>query len=274
MPATADESSAAPEAAAAPRRTRRWVWWVALAVGVVIVVGLALPLYSTLQPEYYSRYPQLAVRMENWRKSTHAKVACSGCHVDPGPVGFLKFAAKAIPDFYSQLVLGPNSSNVFSTPHTAACQKCHTNYRQVSPNGDLLIPHRAHVAVLKIDCPVCHKNLVHSPNAKGFNAPEMTTCLKCHDGKRASNKCTTCHTRKEVPASHRAKDWLQIHSQKVKTIDCSACHGWSPTYCADCHKQRPASHTATWKADHKGPAKQNPKRCLVCHTEQFCKTCH
>ena len=63
-------------------------------------------------------------------------------------------------------------------PDRQACQKCHTSYRQVSPNGDLLIPHRAHVQVLKLDCPVCHKDLVHSVNKQGFNRPEMETCLQ------------------------------------------------------------------------------------------------
>jgi hypothetical protein len=276
--AAADETKPVKDDEAArpvtPARARRLWWWIGAAIALVAVILVALPVYSTLQPEYYERYPALKVRMDNWRNSTHAKVSCAGCHVDPGPIGFLTFAAKSIPDFYSQLLFGPKSTNLLSAPHTAACQKCHTNYRQVSPNGDLIIPHRAHVAVLKIDCPVCHKNLVHSLNSKGFNSPQMTTCLECHNGTRATNKCVKCHTRKEVPPSHKRKDWLQIHSQQTKTVDCSTCHGWSPDYCAQCHKQRPASHTATWKKDHAVRARENPKRCLVCHTQTFCKKCH
>ena len=106
--------------------------------------------------------------MENWQVSTHAKIPCSGCHVDPGMGGFLSFAGRSIPAFYSQLIYGPKPTNVLRIPNRQACQKCHTSYRQVSPNGDLLIPHRAHVEVLKLNCPVCHKNLVHSVNTQGL----------------------------------------------------------------------------------------------------------
>ena len=269
-----DESSPVDEEGVAkPVKKKRRMWLVGALVFVLMVL-LVLPVFSTLQPEYYERYPGLRVRMDNWRKSTHAKVGCAGCHMDPGPIGFLAFAAKSIPDFYSQLIQGPRSTNLLSVPDREACQRCHTNYRQVSPNGDLLIPHRAHVAVLKIDCPVCHKNLVHSANTKGFNSPEMATCMKCHDGKRASDKCIKCHTRKEVPRSHLQKDWLAVHSQKTATVDCSTCHGFTQNFCADCHRRRPSSHAGNWKKDHRVRAKENRKRCLVCHDEKFCKTCH
>jgi hypothetical protein len=255
-------------------KKRRWIMPTGVAVGLVIAVLLILPVYSTLQPDYYSRYPALRVRMENWAKSTHAKVSCAGCHVDPGLMGFLTFAAKSIPDFYSQLLQGPRSTNLLSVPDKNACQKCHTNYRQVSPQGDLLIPHRAHVVVLDMNCAFCHRNLVHSLNTQGFNSPEMSTCLICHNGKKATDQCVKCHTGKQAPPSHQAKDWLQVHSQKTKTVDCGTCHGFTQNYCAYCHSQRPASHAGNWKTAHAVPARENPKRCLVCHTEKFCKTCH
>jgi hypothetical protein len=214
--------------------------------------------------------------MDNWRASTHAKMSCVSCHVNPGPVGFLTFAAKSIPAFYSQLIQGPQETNLLGVPDRSACQKCHTNYRQVSPQGDLLIPHKAHVVVLKMQCAECHKNLVHSVNTQGFNRPEMATCLaKCHNGKTATNQCVKCHTQKQTPESHKQKDWLQIHSQQAATGDCGRCHGWTQNFCADCHKNRPASHVGNWKTGHAAAAKQRGKGCLVCHGgEKFCKQCH
>ncbi len=128
------------------------------------------------------------------------------------------YGLASIPAFYSQLFLGTQTTNLLKPPSVAACQKCHTNYRQVSPNGDLLIPHKAHVVVLKMNCVECHKNLVHSANEKGYNSPKMATCLaKCHDGKTASNKCTDCHTRKQTPESHAQKNWLEVHSEQAAT---------------------------------------------------------
>ena len=263
------------ESADKPVKKSRKKWLIVGGVVAVVVFLLVLPVFSTLQPRYYERYDNLHVRMDNWRNSTHAKVGCTGCHVNPGPVGFLAFAAKSIPSFYSQLIKGPSESNLFGIPDKAACQKCHTNYRQVSPQGDLLIPHRAHVQVLKMNCAQCHKDLVHSENAKGFNRPEMSTCTEqCHNGVTATSECVKCHTQKQTPDSHKRKDWLAVHSAEVNSVDCGKCHAWTPDYCAECHKKRPPSHVGNWKTDHAVAAKQRGEGCLVCHGEKFCKQCH
>jgi hypothetical protein len=259
---------------ARPRRSPR-KWALAIAAGVVVVL-LGLPVFSTLQPAYYERYPSLRARMASWRVSTHAKVACADCHIDPGPIGFVTFAAKSVPAFYSQLVYGPKATNLLSVPDSVACERCHTTYREVSPDGDLLIPHRAHVDVLGIRCAVCHKNLVHSLNPQGFNKPVMATCMKCHDGKQAVNECVKCHTRKQVPDNHKAADWLSIHSTAVGTIDCAKCHGFTPDFCSACHRQRPASHVGNWKKLHApAVAVRGVRNCYICHdSKSFCGKCH
>jgi hypothetical protein len=257
-----------------PHRGFRFPWRTAIALIVLVLLGL--PVYSTVQPTYYERYPQLQARIAAWKLSTHGKIACYQCHMDPGVAGFLVFAAKSIPAFYSQLIFGPRTQNLLSTPDTAACQKCHTGYRTVSPAGDLLIPHLAHVEVLHIQCPVCHKNLVHSLNSQGFNAPEMQTCLNlCHNGKTATNQCVKCHTRKQVPPGHLKPDWLTIHSTMVGKINCGQCHAWSPNYCKECHSHRPPTHIGNWKYNHQFEAKRlGTKGCLFCHGQAFCNRCH
>jgi hypothetical protein len=197
------------------------------------------------------------------------------CHVDPGVGGFLAFSARAIPAFYSQLVMGPNAGNmILRAPDRQACQKCHTTYRQVSPAGDLLIPHRAHVVVLGIECRVCHKNLVHSLNPQGFNRPTMQTCLTCHNGDKATNVCVKCHTRKNAPPTHSKPDWLQVHGTQADLKVCAGCHGWTPDFCKQCHQRRPPSHVGNWKTKHGPVATKRGAGCLVCHNEPFCKRCH
>lgn len=262
-------------------RRRRFLgkaWPKMLAAGVpfAVVVLLALPVFSTLQADYYGRYRDLSVRMDHWRASTHGRMSCAGCHVEPGAVGFLSFAGRSIPAFYSQLVVGPKQSNLLGAPESDACQKCHTAYRTVSPDGDLRIPHRAHVEVLKVQCVTCHKDLVHSANAKGFNRPEMKTCLeRCHDGKKAGRECVKCHTRKDTPATHAQRDWLEVHGRMSETTDCGSCHDWTPDYCGDCHEKRPETHVGNWKAKHAVRAKERSDGCLVCHDmAAFCKKCH
>ncbi len=254
---------------------RGWVKWLIVAAVLAVVVALVLPVVSMLQPGYYKRYPALGERMNHWATSTHSRISCAACHVDPGVKGYLSFSARAIPAFYSQLFGGPDAENLLKPPDRAACQKCHTSYRSVAPSGDLLIPHRAHVEVLKIECVQCHKNLVHSLNSRGFNRPEMEGCLaQCHDGDKASNECSDCHTKKQVPESHKSADWLQIHGSKAESEECGTCHDWTPQYCAECHAKRPASHVGNWKTAHGPSAKLRGDGCLVCHEQKFCKECH
>ncbi len=254
---------------------RRTIIWVLVGVGLLMLLVFALPVFSTLQPDYYRRYPSMALRMDNWETSTHSKISCADCHVEPGVKGMLAFAVDSVPAFYSQLIEGPDDTNLLRPPTRAACHTCHTNYRSVAPSGDLLIPHRAHVEVLNMECVTCHKDLVHSQNRYGFNKPEMETCLSCHDGDKASDACTDCHTRKATPESHDSAQWLKTHGTQAEVEDCGQCHDWTPSYCADCHEQRPASHVGNWKTDHAPHARVRKDGCLVCHGGQaFCDECH
>jgi len=249
--------------------------WVLLALAALLVVAVALPVVSVLQPGYYRRYPALGQRMDHWAVSTHSRISCVACHVEPGFRGFVSFAAKEVPSFYAQLLGGPDDTNLLRPPGKAACQQCHTGFRSVSPGGDLLIPHKAHVEVLHMECVACHKDLVHSLNQRGYNRPEMETCLTCHDGDTAADECVKCHTGKQTPPTHEAKDWLQVHGQVADAKACGSCHDWTPDYCGDCHRRRPASHAGNWKQGHAKAAKERGTSCAVCHGgETFCKQCH
>jgi hypothetical protein len=244
-------------------------------IGAVVLVLLVLPVLSMLQPRYYDRYADMREAMGHWRESTHARMTCGGCHIEPGVKGFASFALQSIPAFYSQLVQGPTDTNILGAPSTEACGKCHTSYRVVSPGGDLLIPHRAHVQVLKVNCVDCHEELVHYANLDGVNKPKMTLCMeRCHDGEKATEECVDCHTNKNVPESHKRADWGQVHSQETKNEDCGSCHEWSPNYCDECHRKRPGSHDGNFKKLHAPRAKVSDKGCRFCHAEEFCKKCH
>ncbi len=264
----------APEGPDAPRSAgRRWL--IAFGLVALVVFLLAWPLVSVLQPAYYTRYPDLRERMDNWSVSTHGRMSCADCHIEPGVRGWVGFVTRSVPAFYSQLIQGPHEQNLFALPTTAACQRCHTSYRQVSADGDLLIPHRAHVEILEVECVVCHSELVHAESPEGFNRPSMRMCLdQCHDGEIAGNECVKCHTRKHVPEDHLRSDWLQVHAEAADTIECGECHAWTPDYCEECHSKRPASHTENWKTDHAARAAEHAAGCMVCHSEEDCGECH
>ncbi len=258
------------------RVRRRIAIAIALGIVAVMVTAVAIPVASTLQPDYYRRYPVLSDRMAHWSTSTHSRISCGACHVNPGIRGAVSFAIAAVPAYYSQLLQGPDESNLLSAPDREACQKCHTSYRSVAPSGDLLIPHRAHVEVLDLECSQCHQDLVHSLNERGFNRPEMEVCLaECHDGDSATDECVKCHTLKSRPETHDRPDWLQVHGTLVESEDCAACHDWTPAYCAECHEERPASHVGNWKSGHAETARLRGDGCTVCHGgEEFCLQCH
>ncbi len=241
---------------------------------LVLLIVFGIPMYAARQSEYYRDFNGTKEYFATWKTSTHEKMSCIECHVEPGTKNRVVFVAKAVAEHYIGRVF-PNATNLFHEPSRKACRECHTTYRVVSASGDLLVPHRAHIEVLKMSCADCHNALVHTQNTKGVNTPSMEKCLKCHDGKEASAKCKSCHTEKSYPKNHRASNWLEVHSEKEKEIDCAECHAWTPDFCKECHSKKPKSHKAgNWKKLHADPAKENSKQCMICHNKKKCLECH
>lgn len=251
---------------------RRRLMWLGLAVLALAVLVVA-PGYYASQPGYLARYPNLSAPYKAWATSKHKDVSCESCHVPPTITAWVAHSAVMVGQFYVSLISPERQLGGYPPPTSATCHGCHESLISVSPDGDLKIPHRAHVDVLGLACVRCHSNLVHHPNAAGRDIPQMITCLTCHDGKQAKNACATCHTAKAAPDSHRAANWDTIHPREVGKVDCASCHAWTVKWCADCHARLPRSHTTTWRADHPPAVKAN-RNCEVCHTGDFCVRCH
>jgi len=246
-------------------------------VALVVIGLLVLPGVSTIVPAYYERYPDVRPAIENWERSTHARMSCESCHVEPGFVGHIEFGFQSIPAFYQQLLIGPSETNLLGPPSNDACLRCHSIGRKVSAGGDLRIPHQAHVVdPLNAECVQCHTDLVHTENPRGFNRPLMTECYaQCHDGEQAGQECLKCHTQKQVPEDHRRTDWLEMHREESDKQDCGGCHDWTPTdFCDECHKTRPRSHEGNFKSLHSARAARGSDGCLFCHPQEFCENCH
>ncbi len=254
----------------APRR-KRWLVGGLVAAGVVLLI--LLPGWLASRPGFFGRYPGLQEQYKPWSTSSHVEVSCADCHVPPGVVTQAVYRTRMVGEFYLSLVARGRVPNVFPTPQNAACLKCHNDLRTVSPKGDLQIPHRAHVTILKMRCVECHNYLVHEKSPEGKHTPRMATCMKCHNGDTAKNTCTACHTEKAAPATHKAPDWLVVHGEKGSQPECNSCHRWTDKWCADCHKRRPASHTADWRAVH-GDAVKKHRGCEACHDDAYCIRCH
>ncbi|TLM99356.1 MAG: hypothetical protein FDZ75_00240, partial [Actinobacteria bacterium] len=206
-----------------PRR-RRTVELVGVAVLVAIVV-LVVPAVVASQPAFMKRFTDTVPAYRTWAVSVHAEVPCRSCHSSPGLVGQGAGAYRMLGAFYRSVFLREREFGDVTSPPNDACSSCHVDLRAVSPTGDLRIPHRAHVSVLKMRCVTCHRYLVHDKSVEGDHRPRMADCLRCHDGKRAKNACATCHTRKAAPRSHAATDWVEVHASRQQGAGCPRCHG-------------------------------------------------
>ncbi|MDP2233343.1 MAG: cytochrome c3 family protein [Actinomycetota bacterium] len=242
-------------------------------VALVFTAVVIVPAYISLQPRFLQRYPNLNPEYRTWSTSVHAKVRCQACHVPPELTAQSAYGVRMLGEFYLSAVLRSRELKILSTPTNAACSSCHIDLRTVSPSGDLNIPHRAHVGVLKLKCVRCHEYLVHEKSPEGKHAPRMTGCLTCHDGRQAKNACSTCHTDKGAPVSHRSPEWVVVHPLKQKNLDCKKCHAWTGNWCAECHSRRPKSHVAKWRSKHPLQVKAR-RNCEACHEAPFCIRCH
>jgi hypothetical protein len=207
---------------------------------------------------------------------------CAVCHGDGGPKSAFCNSCHKIemphPDGFKKDHLATGKKN------PALCQNCH-QFSEICSN--------------------CHhvgssdKNPWLGQHGAQVNKAGASSCLdKCHK----KSDCVTCHTsRKVVPASHNAANWLHRTSASQKaghdsTYDnspepCTYCHGdggAKAAFCQNCHKlemphpatfgpEKGAQPTADNGGDHaKGfqTNKLDRNLCNNCHDQYFCDSCH
>ena len=266
-----DDAKATSRAPMPVGRRRALVWG---GIALVLIALVLVPAVVATQPAWMSHYAFLSTRTTTLAQSKHKDVPCQGCHVRPDLVSQTSFDLKMVAAFYVSLVNPAAPLSALEKPTTDACEVCHKTLVSISPTGDLKIPHRAHVDVLKVPCARCHQYLVHELSPEGKHLPTMAACLTCHDGTQAKNTCEACHTKKAAPANHKDTDWLRTHAQRQGELDCKSCHAWKTNWCADCHTRRPPSHTKTWRTTGHIAGVKAHRNCEVCHTGSFCITCH
>jgi hypothetical protein len=252
-------------------KRRRKLLWVAVAV-LAIGLLIALPAFIGTRPGFLGRYTNLDAQHEAWQTSAHSSVNCGGCHVEPGVLAQVAYGGRMLGEFYLHWVARDRELDVLTTPTNDACARCHLDLRTVSASGDLLIPHKAHVDVLEMECVACHDHLVHEETPEGTNKPRMEACMECHDGEQAKDTCEACHTEKGAPDNHATPDWLIVHADEP-TEECEECHGWTDDWCTECHTRRPPSHVEKWRSVHRDRVAER-RNCEVCHEADFCIRCH
>lgn len=188
-----------------------------------------------MKPEYYS-----------WQASSHEKVPCLYCHENLDTVNKLKTLYYTVTNTY------PAPIKMIKPIPNRKCERCHNiNKRNVTPSGDLIIPHATHKNK-KIACAKCHRGVAHGHIserrvtyksdydkwdlilAKSLitddqTRTQMDTCMRCHEVRKAPIDCKTCHHTSMLPENHKNnvfkyKNHGQLASQDLRS--CDKCHSY------------------------------------------------
>ncbi|MDP2210903.1 MAG: NapC/NirT family cytochrome c [Candidatus Aquicultor sp.] len=252
---------------------------------IIAVVALGVFSYGALQytgsPGFCNSCHEMNPAFDSWKTSVHSEVTCYSCHMPPGVINYATHKVAAVKEIYLHFTVfnKPNPPKIHATqkkPVNDACGGCHSFNREMAFGGGLNVPHKLHIEQ-GLSCTTCHARVVHGTGDKDdkkARKPKMETCMKCHDGKKAPDKCGVCHTKMGTPDSHKQANWFQVHGQMTKTINCNECHNWRPDWCMDCHTKKPGSHAVRWRSNHGAAAKADRASCNACHTLNFCMRCH
>ncbi|MFZ3102432.1 MAG: cytochrome c3 family protein [Desulfitobacteriaceae bacterium] len=196
-----------------------------------------------MKPEFYT-----------WKASSHSKVDCVTCHVQPGVMKKVRYKLFSVKEWYAALTgqygIAIQSSNPIPD---ATCNQCHNmKTRQVSPSGDLIIPHTKHEQ-LGVGCTKCHTGIAHGNIAEKrvtFQTdygkwdesvgqrfmsdvkslrPNMDVCMNCHKVRKAPVNCSTCHKTAMTPSSHKEEAFKNGEHGKAAAKDlkyCDSCHSY------------------------------------------------
>lgn len=278
-----------------------------LVVGIILIVGAAGlgVVNATSQSKFCSSCHEMTPEYVTWQASSHSQVDCINCHVGPGLGNLLKDKVGALSQIYQHV------TDSYATPieikepiKNYICQDCHSPNRKVTVDKDIIIPHDRHEAA-GVECVACHSGVAHgkvaergltkdknwsawtvSTGAKQlqeFGEPQMETCMQCHQERKVSNSCNTCHRNISPPASHQQASWSFQHGVAAREdfSTCSQCHlatgkekpqdvvayAASVADCRACHSQRPPNHqTSGWTGQH--------KNVVAAKGMDYCKTCH
>jgi hypothetical protein len=123
------------------------------------------------------------------------------------------------------------------------CDLCHVDRDNPvaygAPQREVRFSHKLHIDTQKLECAICHAGVEKSEKPSVAYLPDMASCNTCHNNVKAKNACESCHLRPEtlVPISHQQVAWAKEHKRLVRAEGMS-------------------------------------NDCAVCHSDNFCQTCH
>ncbi|MBK6848614.1 MAG: cytochrome c3 family protein [Proteobacteria bacterium] len=227
----------------------------------------------------------------------HAALACERCHRDldqPSAARDDHFPREAVcrpchaaltrPDPSPSAAAGPAptpspppTARATPAPAPAAdparCRTCHPGWqagansppRPWRPRPRLRFSHPVHAAA-GLDCATCHRFAAPASASPAGSArsprpgptatppyPPMAACTACHAERRAPNRCATCHLTEKDGR-------LVTRFGAERLVPTSAARG--------------DAHLPLFARQHASAARAGRDRCLSCHQERDCLSCH
>lgn len=295
----------------------RWkVMFISLITLIVVGGGSYGVLTMTNSPSFCASCHEMAPEYTTFTASAHSEISCVQCHIKPGAINMITHKMISLKEVYYHVTGVPEQ--IVQTKSEAItdqnCLQCHSKNRIVTPSGDLKVNHEGHIDE-GVPCISCHAGVVHAKIvARGINveevrghftketaekimerkylAPNMGSCIDCHDKVNNGEKPWTDvtylvppnpeHVEKELDVQNKKsgestsgeqkaaahddttqKHILQVIGKQKDNVKVSM-------ECQTCHKQldTPASHKAAdWNKNHGGNAFNELDQCMNCHQE-------
>ena len=228
---------------------RQMKWSVRIALLIVIMIffsGGAIVI--TGQPGFCNSCHIMNPYYESWHESSHSKVNCLDCHLQPGFTGYVKGKINGLAQAVA-CVVGRVGTKPNATVDDASCMRpeCHSTEELETKNlvySGMKFTHQVHVENvvdgIRISCGLCHS---HFEGKEHFSV-NKEICFTCHflkgsegDSRLVQTGCQSCH---EVPDKVIERGFVTINHAEFVSYNAS---------CDDsCHKQeieRPAQVSAT-----------------------------
>jgi nitrate/TMAO reductase-like tetraheme cytochrome c subunit len=221
---------------------------------LAVFFGLSfVGLETTSSSEFCASCHEMKPEVYTWKASTHSEVDCTSCHTDPVFKKIAKDKAQGVVEALKKQSSGTSAAPIRMPGEIpdSACESCHDVLkREVSPSGDIIIPHDKH-KTKDVECIQCHSGVAHGKIADRkmtfttdydkwdskvgtaamadtkFIRPDMDTCIECHKARKVTTECTACHTTGMFPKSHNKADFKNVtHGIQAKNDlkDCNVCH--------------------------------------------------
>lgn len=208
--------------------------------------------------------------MSDRSRAEHKNAPCASCHEDALPGGFFASLVNRTAHLVGQVAPGVE---VYAGPvPSRRCLTCHGSVRSavIETAGGARMSHREPLDA-GMACRDCHGQVGHEPV---IAVAGMTKCVPCHDSKKASANCRSCHARDTGHASASSGNSRGFPRVQLGPVtDCGGCHDQAP--CDACHGLRmPHSiEFLRWKHARSG-AFEGKTLCWRCHTKADCSRCH